>query len=316
MSRIAPTVVVALLLAATAVAFAFAQRAKLEESPIESTLFQRRLLSPVCTACAPNARQAPIGFRLRNEDHVDVDVVDGDGQIVRDGLVTGRYTPRALRFSWDGKDNRGEVVADGLYRVRVSLADEGRTLEFPDEIRVDGTPPAIEEVEVGPRVISPDGDRRSDRALISYRFSEPAYAVLFVDGKRRSGRSFRRRPAGVLQWYGQGVRPGTYRLALVAQDPAGNQSPSTREFSVRVRYVELARQVFRVAPTAMFRVRISTDATRVSYSIAGRTRNVSASRPPRVLWVRAPARPGRYRLSVRVWERRARATVVVRGPRR
>src|SRR5918999_5800487 len=139
-SRIAPTIVVALLLAATAVAFAFAQRAKLEESPIESTLFQRRLLSPVCTACAPNARQAPIGFRLRNEDHVDVDVVDSDGQIVRDGLVTGRYTPRALRFSWDGKDNRGEVVADGLYRVRVSLADEGRTLEFPDEIRVDGTP--------------------------------------------------------------------------------------------------------------------------------------------------------------------------------
>jgi hypothetical protein len=315
-SRIAPTILVACLLGVTAAAFAYAQRAKLEESPIQSTRFDRKILSPVCTACQPNARQAPIGFRLRAEDHVTVDIVDENGGTVRESLVSGRYTPRSLRFSWDGLDEQGRVVADGLYRVRVSLEDEGRTLEFPDEIRVDATRPTIEDVDVRPRVISPDGDKRSDRALVSYLFSEPAYAVLYVDGKRRPGRSFRHQPAGVLQWYAEGVRPGTHRLALAAQDPAGNQSPSTREFTVRVRFVELARRLFRVRPTAMFRVRLSTDATRVTYRIAGRTISVGGARPIRWIWVRAPATPGRYRFTVQVHEGRARATVVVVRPRR
>ena len=64
------------LLAATAAAFAFAQRAKLEESPIQGIRFERRLLSPVCTACDPSAREVPVRFRLLNEDHVTVDIVD------------------------------------------------------------------------------------------------------------------------------------------------------------------------------------------------------------------------------------------------
>lgn len=316
MRRVAPSVLVVALLAATAAAFAFAQRAKLEDSPIQSTRFDRRLLSPVCTACPPEARQAPVRFRLLNEDHVTVDIVDAEGSIVRGDLFSGRFTPRSLRVNWDGRDAQGRVVADGLYRVRVTLADEGRTLEFPDDIRVDGTAPTIEEVEIRPRVISPDGDHRSDRASVSYRFGEPAYAVLFVDGKRRPGRSFRRRPLGVLHWYGLGLPPGTYRLALAAQDPAGNMSPSTREFEVRVRYVELARRRYRVRPGARFRVRVSTDATTVRYTLGNVEGTVRRERPIRRFVVRAPRRPGRYVLTVRIGERRAQATVVVARARR
>jgi hypothetical protein len=307
---------VSVLLGATAAAFAFAQRAKLEESPISNIRLERRLLSPVCKACNPAAREVDVRMRLVEEDHVRVDVVDLSGVAVREAVFAGRYTPRSLRFAWDGLDSEGRVVADGLYRLRVRLADEGRTLEVPQEIRVDGTAPTIEEVDVQPRVISPDGDRRSDRAVVSYRFGEPAYAVLFVDGERRPGRSFRREPTGTLQWYAVGLPPGTYRLALAAQDPSGNQSPSTREFEVRVRFVELARRRFTVGPTAMFRVRVSTDASRLTYSLAGRTLSLGQRRPIGRFWVRAPEAPGRYRLVVRVGERRAQAIVVVRRRRR
>jgi hypothetical protein len=316
MRRVAPALLVAGLLAATAAAFAVAQRAKLEDSPIQNILLERRLVSPKCKACTPAAREVPVRMRLVEEDHVTVDVVDMSGTPVRERVFSGRSMPRSLRFSWDGRDNRGRVAADGLYRLRISLADEGRTLEVPQEIRVDGTAPAIEEVEVAPRVISPDGDRRSDRATISYRFGEPAYAVLFVDGKRQRGRSNRRRPLGKLDWYALRRQPGTYRLALAAQDPSGNQSPSTRAFEVRVRFVELARRRFVVRPTAMFRVRISTDANRLSYTFAGRRVPIVQRRAIKHIWVRAPQRPGRHRLIVRVYERRAVATVVVRGPRR
>ena len=303
------------LLAATAAAFAYAQRAKLEDSPIQNTRLDR-LISPVCVACDPRARQAPIAFRLKSEDHVTVDLADREGQVVREALFSGRYSPRFLQFSWDGRDSGGRVVADGLYRVRVRLEDDQRTLEFPNEIRVDATPPTIDSVEVRPRVISPDGDRRSDRASVSYRFSEAAYAVLYVDGKRRPGSSFRKRPAGVLQWYGRGLRPGTHRLALAAQDPAGNLSPSTREFEVRVRYVELARRRYVVRPGVRFNVRVSTDATSLTYRLGGLRVTLNGERPVRRIRVVAPRRPGRYVLAVDVGQRRARALVVVRGARR
>ena len=316
MKNLAAVFVVVALLAASAAAFAFAQRAKLEDSPIQNVVLLRRLVSPVCTACPPAAREVPVRMRLLEEDDVTVDIVDMSGAKVRERVFSGRYTPRSLRFSWDGRDDGGRVVADGLYRLQVELADEGRTLEVPQEIRVDGTAPTIEDVDVAPRVISPDGDRRSDRATVTYRFGEPAYAVLFVDGKRRPGRSFRRRPAGTVQWYGVGLPPGTYHLALAAQDPSGNQSPSTREFAVQVRFVQLAHSGFAVRPTAMFRVRVSTDANRLTYTFAGRTVRLAQRRPIRSFWVRAPATPGRYRLVVQVGDRRDVATVGVRGQRR
>jgi hypothetical protein len=314
-ARLAPIVLVVSLLAATAAAFAFAQRAKLEESPIQNIRFERRLVSPVCTACKPSAREVPVRFRLQNEDHVTVDIVDSNGAIVREQLLSGRYDPRSVLFSWDGRDGRGRDVADGLYRLRITLADDGRTLEVPDEIRVDGTAPTIELIEIRPRVISPDGDRRSDRASVSYRFNEEAYAVLYVDGKR-GNRSFRRRPAGVLQWYGRGLRAGTHRLALAAQDLAGNMSPSTREFEVQVRYVELARRRYLVRPGARFNVRVSTDSTTLGFTLGSLARTVVAERPIRRIQVTAPPRPGRYVLTVRVGKHRAQALVVVRAPRR
>ena len=310
MARLAPIVLVVSLLAATAAAFAFAQRAKLEDSPIQNIRFERRLLSPIA-----GAREVPIRFRLLNEDHITVDIVDANGQVVRERLLSGRYEPKSVLFSWDGRDGRGRAVADGLYRLRITLADVGRSLEVPEEIRVDGTPPQIEKVEVQPRVISPDGDHRSDRASVSYRFNEEAYAVLYVDGKR-GNRSFRKRPAGVLQWYGRGLRPGTHRLALAAQDPAGNMSPSTREFEVQVRYVELGHRRYVVRPRARFNVRVSTDSTTLGFTLGPFARTVLAERPIRRIQVAAPPRPGRYVLTVRVGKHRAQALVVVRSPRR
>jgi hypothetical protein len=35
-------------------------------------------------------------------------------------------------------------------------------------------------------VISPDGDRRSDKLTVRYRLSEDGRGVLFVNGKRRA----------------------------------------------------------------------------------------------------------------------------------
>jgi hypothetical protein len=196
----------------------------------------------------------------------------------------------------------------------------GRTLEFPQEIRVDATVPTVEDIDVHPLVFSPDGDGHSDLVNVVYSFSEPAYAVLYVDGKRmRAGHG--QRPSGVRQWYAlrgrRGLPAGEHRLALAAQDPVGNLSPSTREFTVRIRYVELRRSRYRTRPGSRLRVRVSTDALSVRYRLAGRGRviegRVRRRRAVRAFMLRVPRRPGRYLLTVRANGRFDRAVLLVRS---
>jgi len=302
--KLAPTILVVCLLAATATAFAVSERLKLEDSPVLGTSIDH-LISP--RSKAPDAK---IGFRLRREENIRLDIADSRGTIVRHGVGSGVFGQAFHQFAWDGRDDSGRVVADGIYGAELRLTDEDRTIEFPDEIRVDSTPPRIEDVEVRHRVFSPDGDGRADRVDIRYRFSEPAYAVLYVDG-RRNGRTYGRQPKGTIQWYGlrngRGLSPGSHRLALAAEDPAGNMAASTREFTVQIRYVQLSRSVY-VAHRGRVRVRLSTDAAVVRWRLDGRAGTVRKH----VFLLRVPRRPGRYRLRVTANGHVARATVLVR----
>ena len=314
MKRLVPTVLVVCLLAATATAFAVSERLKLEESPVIGTQIDN-LVSPTCTACKPDARVAVIGFRLRHEENIELDIADSDGTVIRQGVGSGVFPASYRQFAWDGRDDSGRVVADGLYKAELRLFDEDRTFEFPEAIRVDATAPAIEDVKVRPVVFSPDGDGRVDHVDVRYRLSEPAYAILYVDGRPTGGRSNRRRPTGKIQWYGRrgAVRlpPGEHRLALAAQDPAGNVAPSTREYTVTIRYVKLSQRRY-VARGRRLHVRVSTDATTVRWRLGGRSGKVSGRRAVHSLRLPVPVRAGMYRLAVTANGHRARATVVVR----
>jgi flagellar hook capping protein FlgD len=304
------------LLAATAVAFAVTENLKLDESsPISRTRITA-LFSPVCkAACPASGRSALIGFRLRREEDIRLDIVDSSGNVVRGSLVS-QVLPAVFReFAWDGRDASGRLVPDGVYRARITLADEGRTITFPDEIRVDATSPTVEDVKVKHAVFSPDGDGRADHASLVYRFSEPAYPVLYVDGHALPhGRN--KRSVGAYPWYGKGLRLGTHRLALAAQDLAGNLGTSTREFTVQIRYVALGQRRYRALAGHRLRIRVSTDATELRYVLAGPgpriASSVRAKRAVRSFVLRVPLTPGRYRLTVTVHGRSARALVLVR----
>ena len=78
MARIASTVLVVALLAATAAAFALTQGLKLQKSPIFGTRVQP-VFSPVCDCPKETAR---IAFKLRKADRLDIAIVDG-GKVVR-----------------------------------------------------------------------------------------------------------------------------------------------------------------------------------------------------------------------------------------
>lgn len=309
LARHALTLLVAGLLVATATAFVVTERLKLEDSPVLGTQIDR-VVSPVCTKCPPGAREAKIAFRLRREESIRLDIADSNGTTVRRGVGAGVFGQSFHTFAWDGRNDAGHVVPDGSYTAELTLVDEKRTFEFPIKIRVDSTPPTIEDVKPRHPVFSPDGDGRADRVDLRYRFSEAAYAILYLDGKLLT-RSHGRKPVSTIQWYGRGFRPGEYRLALAAQDLAGNVAGSTREFTVRIRYVELPKSRYVVRGRSL-RVRVSTDVKTVQWRLAGRGGTVHKH----VFRIPVPTRAGRYRLTVSANGRSARATVIVLRARR
>jgi hypothetical protein len=296
--KLAPTIIVAALLVATATAFAVTERLKLEDSPVLGTR--------IPALFSPRKSEARIGFRLRREENLELDVADSHGVIVRHGVGSGIFGQAFHQFAWDGRNDQGRIVPDGTYHVELELKDEGRTIEFPSTVRVDSTAPTIDDVKIRHRVFSPDGDKRADRVDVTYRFSEPAYAILYLNGKRVAT-SYRKKPVGTIQWYGKGKKPGAYRLALAAQDPVGNVAGSTREFGVLLRFIELLKPRY-VTHGRVVRVRVSTDAKTVQWRLAGRS---GTATPPK-LTLPVPSRKGRYTLTVSSNGHRDRATVVVR----
>lgn len=304
MRRLGRTLLVIALLAATIVAFALAERLKLEPSPITDTRVPVRVFSPVCD-CA--TKVAPVGFDLREKARVVAEILHGE-DVVRT-LVDREYRAGPVRLSWDGRDQAGRVVPEAVYQPRVRLPDEKRTFALRTPIRVDTTPPRVLRTAVEPRVFSPDGDGRRDRVTALYALSERAHGVLFVNGAQVERKRFQRLE-GTLRWSGRrngrALPAGRYRIGVSAEDEAGNRAEPV-ESVVRIRYFELGRDLVRVRTRKRFGVRVIADTAAFRWRFAGGTGKAK----PGVLVLRAPRRPGRYTLFVEANRHGARADVVV-----
>jgi hypothetical protein len=307
-ARLLPIALVVALLVGTAAAFAVTERLKLVKSPIAAPEIDR-VFSPVCD-CDRDA--ASVAFRLREGDRADLAIVDEDGDVVRT-LFESRSVPRGrVEASWDGRDDEGDVVPEGRYRPRVHLDRQRRTIVLPNPIEVDVTAPVAQLVSVAPTVFSPDGDGRSDKVTVRYRMSEPANAVLLVDGEQR----VRTRFAPVedkLDWFGvvdgKPLRRGFYELQVVGVDRAGNRSEPTEGTRVRIRSIDLARALVRVPPRVRFGIGVDTDARSYRWRFAGGSGRASGP----LLVLRAPVKPGRYTIFVEANGGGDRATVLVRA---
>jgi hypothetical protein len=305
-ARIASTVLVVALLAATAAAFALTQGLKNQPAGISGTKVSR-VFSPVC-GC--KTQTASIAFRLRATDRLDVSVVDGSERVVRTIERDREYAKGPVEIEWDGRDDAGAVLPEGEYKPRIRLRNDRTTYTLPNPIRIDVTAPRLELVAV-PSVFSPDGDRRNDRATFRYRLDERGRGMLFVNGKRRGLTRFPRTEDSIV-WPGKvdgkGLPQGTYSARLAAFDPAGNVTKRTRPIPVVIRYAALGRKRILVAAGSAFTVRVSADARLVRWSLGGR----SGLARPGILRLRAPLQPGRFTLTVSANGHATRAAVFVR----
>lgn len=322
MRSVAVTALVLALLVATTAAFALTEALKLQLSPVTAPRFDK-LFSPTCACETSTARLA---VRLREPATVDVVVVDDDGEPVRTLAADSRRRRGPLAFEWDGRDDAGEVVPDGRYRLRIRLEEQRRTIVIPNPIRVDTEAPELELVTRPQRAFSPDGDKRNDRIRFRYRATERSRPLLFVDGALTFRGPVRAPGEARVVWggsfTGELAQVGVRRLWLRVRDRAGNLSGAVGPLVVRVRYVELARERLRARRGGTLRFRVVTDAGTFRWELRGPggrllLRGVEIGR--KVVAIRLPPRirGGRsYRLRVVAHRHAAQGRVLVARTRR
>jgi hypothetical protein len=181
------------------------QRLKLEPSPISQTHVDK-VFSPVCEC---ESQAAKIEFALRRADHLRIGIRVGGSEVM---IADGEFRRGTVRARWNGRNASGEVVPDGVYFPIVQMLRTRRTIDLPNPIRVDTQRPTITLV---------GAQTSGKKTIFTYRTSEPAHGLLFVNGQRRVY-TYGTRRHGRLPWYGRARR--VTRLTLAAEDLAGNRS--------------------------------------------------------------------------------------------
>jgi hypothetical protein len=279
-----------------------------------------------------------VGFDLSETAEVSFSVIDMDGNEVRE-LADDRELAgdKRWRFWWNGRDDDGNVVPDGVYRMRVVRRKEGRRLDSFKEIVVDTTAPRVALRSAEPGVVDPSNGKRV-AVTIRYRGPStrgPEFRVWRTDdGEPRIVDRFRgdERRQGV--WNGRVISgayavDGGYAFQVRVRDKAGNEAlgppgtPSAKtalpDTGVAVRRLTLEGPGGVVAAGSLARLRVGPDARRFEWELTrlgsskvlkqGKRRGVTALR------VRMPddARSGVYALRVRSRSRTANWPLVVAG---
>lgn len=230
MTRLA-RVAFGLLVLATLGAFVVTQ--KLKSSP--PLVVRPQVYAVFSPSAHARVRRARISFWIVHSDEVSVSIVDGGGEIVR-RLVDGRQLPARTRLTvwWNGREDGGARAPDGLYRVRVALIGEGRTIDLEQPIQLDTRPPRPLVTDVTPH--AGDGpaflpQRGVARVTIHARGLEGRGAKVLiyrtdVAPPRRVGELAIAFGARTTTWDGTlGGRlasPGTYLMGLQVADRSGN----------------------------------------------------------------------------------------------
>lgn len=319
MARALSAALVLALLAATAVAFAVTEGAKLQRSPIARTGVTK-VFSPDATVVhvggvSYGTKVATVHFKLRSSETLQAWIENGHGDRVRT-LIDSRSYRRGQTVSlvWDGFTDDGIAAQDGVYRPVVKLSH--RIFTLPSPIVLDTVPPTIAVPKRRHTIISPDGDGRHDSFSAPYRVNEPAHAILRVlpaGAQHAEQVEFTRfqRLAGTLVWNGKldarPAKPGNYVLYASAQDTAGNRAKPLPFAIVQVRYLALGRGRVVVRPGRKFALRVSTDAATLHWTLHGRSGTMRRG----TLHLRAPRSKGVFHLYVTAAGHAARCTVVV-----
>ena len=133
-------VVFALLVVATAAAFAYAQRVKRDPLLLDRV----GIGGKKSNAFTPPCNRIKLKFRTTTSNDGTVEVIRPGGEIVAK-LARRTFLKRYSfhTFFWDGTNEDGVIQPPGRYKLRVLLEDEGRGLTAPGTIRLHKVPKGV-----------------------------------------------------------------------------------------------------------------------------------------------------------------------------
>lgn len=325
--------VFALLVLATVAAFVVTQSLKTDEPVV----LRFSVASPF--AFSPNGDRTQdsvrLGFDLSEPAEVSFSLLDEEGNEVR-RLVDDRKLAGDTkhRFSWDGRDDNGEVVPDGEYRMRVVRRKEGRAVDSFKDVDVDTTPPKVSVTSASPGVVDPDdGPVRIRVGYSGPRNALPEFRVYRTEGGPvRVVRRFRGDGTKTGTWDGSVISgdaavDGSYAFQVRVRDRAGNAVlappgvPSAGDAragtGVAVRRLELSGPLGVVDAGSVARLEVGPTVRRYRFSMVrlGSSRPIRTGKRRGALRVRVPdgAKTGVYVVRVRARGRKAVWPVAVAG---
>jgi hypothetical protein len=327
-------VVFALLVLVTVGAFFITQALKTEMPVVLRFAAAPKYISPNGDGVRDRSR---VGFDLSEPAEVSFSIIDDDGSEVR-RLLDDRQLAgdRKYRYPWDGRDDDGNLVADGTYRMRVARRKEGRILNSFKKVIVDTRRPQVELVSAAPGVVDPSAGRPI-AVRISYRGPRtrgPEFRVWRTDdGPPRIVDRFRgdENRSGV--WNGRVISgdfavDGDYALQVRVRDRAGNEAlapagtPNPRSArphtGVAVRRLTLAGPLTAITPGSLAHLRVGPGPRRFTFTLTrlGSRKTIKSDRRRGTsLRIRIPdaARTGVYVVEVRARGRRARWPLPIAG---
>src|SRR5687767_4631144 len=111
-----------------------------------------------------------VGFDLSEPASISCMDVDAEGaevcRIISDKRLAG---DTKHRFTWDGRDDAGNVVKDGTYRMRVVRRDESRVIDSTKKITIDRVPPRVTLLSATPSVIATGLPGETPSVQLRYR---------------------------------------------------------------------------------------------------------------------------------------------------
>jgi hypothetical protein len=228
-------VVFGVLVLATVAAFFVTQQLKSEFPLVLRFAAQPSALSPNGDGYYDRTR---VGFDLSEPATVSFAIVDVNGNEVRTLVKDRRLAGDTKhRFRWNGRDDDGRIVPDGVYRMRVVRRDEGRVIDSYKQLRVDTVPPRPRLVSVTPSVIAPGEPGQQPRVRLRYagpRNEAPEVRLFRTDhGPPRVVARFRGDIHRGATWHGSiHGRPapdGDYAFTVTVRDSAGNPAVAPAE---------------------------------------------------------------------------------------